>query len=136
MILIAFPVMAICSIRNLNRLAPFAMVANVIYLGAVGIVVYYLFTNLKSADQLTKFGSIRNLPLFFSMALYSFEGVSVVMVIENRMQHPQMFIAWNGVLNTSCAVVMAIFAVIGFYGYLAFGDDTKDTITLNLPDEP
>lgn len=58
------------------------------------------------------------------------------MVIENRMQHPHMFIAWNGVLNSSCLVVLAIFSVVGFYGYLAFGDDVKDTVTLNLPDEP
>lgn len=41
-----------------------------------------------------------------------------------------------GVLNTSCGIVLAIFAVIGFYGYLAFGDDIKDTVTLNLPDTP
>lgn len=70
--------MAICSIRRLNRLAPFAMAANVIYLSAVGIIVYYFFTNLKSSDQLTKFGSIRNLPLAFGLFIYSFEGVSVV----------------------------------------------------------
>jgi proton-coupled amino acid transporter len=58
------------------------------------------------------------------------------MIIENRMQHPQLFIAWNGVLNTSCGVVLAIFAVVGFYGYLAVGNDVKDTVTLNLPDQP
>jgi len=130
------PVMAICSIRRLNRLAPFAMAANIIYLSAVAIVVYYFFTHLKSSSELTKVGKLSNLPLFFGMALYSFEGVSVIMVIENRMQYPQNFIAWNGVLNSSCLVVLAIFSVVGFYGYLAFGDDVKDTVTLNLPDEP
>jgi proton-coupled amino acid transporter len=70
------------------------------------------------------------------MALYSFEGVSVIMIIENRMQNPQHFIAWNGVLNSSCLVVLAIFAVVGFYGYLSFGDDVKDTVILNLPTDP
>lgn len=58
------------------------------------------------------------------------------MLIENRMQSPQNFIQWNGVLNTSCMVVLTIFAVIGFYGYLAVGDAVADTVTLNLPDEP
>ncbi|KAI6176670.1 Amino acid transporter, transmembrane family-containing protein [Aphelenchoides bicaudatus] len=136
MVLIAIPVLAICSIRRLNTLAPFALAANVIYLSAVAIIVYHFFMNLKSSDGLTKFGSVRNLPLFFGTALYAFEGVSVVMIIENRMERPQQFIAWNGVLNTSCGIVLAIFAVIGFYGYLAFGDDIKDTVTLNLPDTP
>ena len=58
------------------------------------------------------------------------------MPLENRMEHPQQFISWNGVLNSSCLVVLAIFAVTGFYGYLAFGDAVKDTVTLNLPNEP
>uniref|UniRef100_A0AC35GPW7 Amino acid transporter transmembrane domain-containing protein n=1 Tax=Panagrolaimus sp. PS1159 TaxID=55785 RepID=A0AC35GPW7_9BILA len=52
------------------------------------------------------------------------------------MEKPQFFISWNGVLNSSCLVVLAVFAVTGFYGYLAVGDAVKDTITLNLPDQP
>lgn len=59
-----------------------------------------------------------------------------VMPIENRMEKPQFFITWNGVLNSSCLVVLAIFAVTGFYGYLSFGEDVKETVTLNLPQEP
>jgi len=136
MVLIAIPVMAICSIRKLNKLAPFAFAANFIYLAAVAIVVYYFFTHLKSSSTLTKVGRVQDLPLFFGTVMFAFEGVSVVMVIENRMQSPQHFIAWNGVLNSSCLVVLAIFAVTGFYGYLSFGDDVKDTVTLNLPNEP
>jgi hypothetical protein len=61
------------------------------------------------------------------------------MPIENRMERPSFFIAWNGVsqrislidkfhscfqfsttgvLNSSCLTVLAIFGVAGFYGYL------------------
>lgn len=58
------------------------------------------------------------------------------MPIENRMSQPQFFIKWNGVLNSSCLVVLAIFAVMGFYGYLAVGDEVADTVTLNLPQNP
>lgn len=54
------------------------------------------------------------------------------MPIENRMERPQFFIAWNGVLNSSILVVLAILSVTGFYGYLSIGDDVKDTVTLNL----
>lgn len=52
------------------------------------------------------------------------------------MTHPQHFIKWNGVLNCSCIVVMIIFAMMGFYGYLAVGNEVGDTITLNMPHEP
>lgn len=58
------------------------------------------------------------------------------MPLENRMQSPKFFIAWNGVLNSACLVVLAIFSTVGFYGYLAFGDGIKETVTLNLPQEP
>ncbi|CAD5219149.1 unnamed protein product [Bursaphelenchus xylophilus] len=136
MVFICIPVLGFCSIRKLSKLAPFATAANVIYLGAVAIVVYFFFSNLKSTDELTKWGELRDLPLFFGTVMFAFEGVSVIMIIENRMQSPQNFIQWNGVLNTSCMVVLAIFSVIGFYGYLAVGNEVADTVTLNLPDEP
>lgn len=63
--------------------------------------------------------------------MFAFEGVAVVaihltlisvnrifqiMPIENRMSSPHAFISWNGVLNSSCLVVLAIFSVTGFYG--------------------
>jgi proton-coupled amino acid transporter len=73
MVIIAVPVMAICSIRRLNRLAPYSMAANVVYLVAVGIVVYFFFTNLKSADTLTKVGKLNDLPLFFGTVMFAFE---------------------------------------------------------------
>ncbi|KAI1729261.1 transmembrane amino acid transporter protein domain-containing protein [Ditylenchus destructor] len=136
MLILLIPILSICSIRKLRVLAPFAFIANIIYLVAVAIVVYYFFTHLQPASQLTKFGKLRNLPLFFGTVMFAFEGVCVVMPIENRMERPQFFIAWNGVLNSSCLTVLAIFAVTGFYGYLTFGDDIKETVTLNLPQEP
>jgi len=133
MIILLIPVMAICSIRQLSSLAPFAFAANMIYLTAVGIVIYYFLTHLQPTSNVTKFGSLEDLPLFFGTVMFAFEGVSVVMPLENRMEKPQFFISWNGVLNSSCLVVLAVFAIIGFYGYLSVGDAVKDTVTLNLP---
>lgn len=49
------------------------------------------------------------------------------------MQNPELFISWNGVLNSSCFTVLIIFSIIGFYGYLAFGNAIAETVTLNLP---
>ncbi|CAJ0578656.1 unnamed protein product, partial [Mesorhabditis spiculigera] len=136
MILLLVPILAICSIRRLSILAPFAMAANVVYLAAAGIVLYFFFTNLRPIDSLPWFGKITDLPLFFGTVMFAFEGVAVIMPIENRMHQPGDFIRWNGVLNSSCMVVLAIFAMTGFYGYLALGDTVKDTATLNLPLTP
>lgn len=58
------------------------------------------------------------------------------MPIENRMSEPELFIKWNGVLNLSCFVVLIIFAITGFFGYMAVGESVADTVTLNLPEAP
>jgi proton-coupled amino acid transporter len=136
MIILLIPILAFCSIRKLSVLAPFAFAANMIYLVAVGIVIYFCLTHLQPTSNVVKFGRIQDLPLFFGTVMFAFEGVCVIMPVENRMEKPQFFISWNGVLNSSCLVVLAVFAVTGFYGYLAVGDAVKDTITLNLPDQP
>ncbi|TKR64576.1 hypothetical protein L596_025084 [Steinernema carpocapsae] len=136
MAILLIPIMIVCLIRNLNYLAPFSNAANFFYLLAVAIITYYFITNLKSTSEVAKVGEISNLPLFFGTVMFAFEGVCVIMPLENRMERPQQFIQWNGVLNFSCAVVLTVFATVGFYGYLAVGDSVHDTVTLDLPEEP
>ncbi|KAM3723857.1 Proton-coupled amino acid transporter [Dirofilaria immitis] len=135
MALLLIPILSICSIRRLNKLAPFAFVANCLYLSAVCILLYFFFTHLKPSSNFPAIGQIKNVPLYFGTVLFAFEGIAVILPVENRMSQPQLFIKWNGVLNCSCLVVMTIFAMMGFYGYLAVGDEVADTITLNVPQE-
>lgn len=59
----------------------------------------------------------------------------VMMPLENNMKTPQNFIGIFGVLNKGMFVVTLIYALLGFMGYCAFIDTTKDTITLNLGEE-
>ena len=72
MLITLFPILALCSIRRLNNLAPFALAANVIYLAAVGIVVWFFFSHLQDSETLTKFGRLHDLPQFFSMVRFVF----------------------------------------------------------------
>ncbi|VDM59459.1 unnamed protein product [Angiostrongylus costaricensis] len=136
MLLILVPMLFVCSIRRLSILAPFAMIANATYIVAVAIVLFFFVSDLRPVSSLPWFGRLSDLPLFFGTVMFAFEGVAVIMPIENRMRDPHAFIAWNGVLNSSCIVVLTIFSVTGFYGYLSLGDDVKDTATLNLPMTP
>lgn len=136
MLLLLIPMLSICSIRRLSILAPFAMAANVVYVVAVAVVLFFFLSDLRPISSLPWFGKATDLPLFFGTVMFAFEGVAVIMPIENRMQSPHAFISWNGVLNSSCLVVLAIFSVTGFYGYLSLGNDVKDTATLNLPMTP
>uniref|UniRef100_A0A914WMU9 Amino acid transporter transmembrane domain-containing protein n=1 Tax=Plectus sambesii TaxID=2011161 RepID=A0A914WMU9_9BILA len=131
--MLLIPILGLCSIRHLSELAPLSFITNFMYVIAVSIVAWYLFTDPLPSSSLPAVGNWRSIPLFLGTVMFSFEGVAVVMPIENRMDQPQYFIARNGVLNTACLLVAAIYAVVGFYGYLKFGDAVADTVTLNLP---
>lgn len=134
--MLLIPTLGLCTIRQLKVLAPLALIANLVYLAAVAIILEYLVTHLHPISELPAFGNIRELPLFFGTVIFAFEGVAVVLPIENKMDQPHYFISANGVLNTACLLVLAVYCTTGFYGYLAFGAGVKDTVTLNLPNEP
>ncbi|KAK5973107.1 Proton-coupled amino acid transporter 4 [Trichostrongylus colubriformis] len=131
--LLAIPIMALCTIRELKALAPLAALANVVYLIAVCIVLQQLFLYDRPTSSLPAVASWTTLPLFFGTVMFAFEGVAVVLPIENQMDEPLHFITHNGVLNTSCLLVLALYMTVGFFGYLRFGNDIMDTLTLNLP---
>jgi len=131
--LLLIPTMGLCTIRHLKVLAPLAFIGNIVYLIAVGIVITYLVSHLNPVSSVDAVGCWKDLPLFFGTVIFAFEGIAVVLPIENQMDEPQHFISANGVLNTACILVLAVYCTTGFYGYLAFGADVADTVTLNLP---
>ena len=61
------------------------------------------------------------------------QGIGVVLPVENKMRHPESFGGWFGVIDLAMTVAMALYAAVGFYGYLKFGDKVQGSITLNLP---
>uniref|UniRef100_A0A7E4W1L4 Aa_trans domain-containing protein n=1 Tax=Panagrellus redivivus TaxID=6233 RepID=A0A7E4W1L4_PANRE len=133
--LLLVPILGLCTIRHLKVLAPLALLANVVYMVAVSIILGYVLTHLQPTNSVPAIGDWRDLPLFFGTVMFAFEGIAVILPIENQLDTPQQFIASNGVLNTACLLVLAMYCTTGFYGYVAFGATVKDTITLNLPNE-
>lgn len=47
------------------------------------------------------------------------------------MKNPSHFIGFPGVLYIGMAIEILVFAMVGFLGYLAYGDQTADNITLS-----
>ncbi|XP_072931260.1 proton-coupled amino acid transporter-like protein pathetic isoform X2 [Epargyreus clarus] len=122
-------------IRNLKYLAPFSMIANLLVGTGMGITFYYLFQDIPSLSSRNSFVDFQHLPTFFGTAIFALEGIGVVMPLENNMKTPTHFIGCPGVLNTGMSFVVSLYALVGFFGYLKFGDATKSSITLNLPED-
>ncbi|CAG9782024.1 unnamed protein product [Diatraea saccharalis] len=126
---------AVNLIRNLKYLAPFSMIANLLVGTGMGITVYYLFQDIPSIQERSPFAGFERLPMFFGTAIFALEGIGVVMPLENNMKTPTHFIGCPGVLNTGMFFVVSLYAFVGFTGYLKYGDGTKSSITLNLPED-
>jgi len=136
MALLLLPMIFLNWIRNLKYLAPFSMIANIFMGIGLGIIFYYIFLDLPSinnANIAIGFSSWKQLPLYFGTAIYAFEGIGMILPLENSMKTPRDFGSWNGVLNTSMIIVGCLYTAVGFFGYLKYGSDIKGSITLNLP---
>ena len=49
------------------------------------------------------------------------------------MKTPQNFRGTFGVLNIGMTVIVFLYIIVGFFGYIKYGADATGSITLNLP---
>jgi len=133
MAIILIPMLLLVSIRNLKYLSPISMLANILQFIGLGIIFFYVFQDLPYTWDRKAFSSVGQLPLFFGTAIYAFEGIGVVLPLENQMKTSADMKGWNGVLNTSMVIVSCLYIAVGFFGYLKYGDTVTGSITLNLP---
>ncbi|ESO89511.1 hypothetical protein LOTGIDRAFT_218879 [Lottia gigantea] len=122
-------------VRNFRALAPFSTFANLLTAVGLFIIFYGVLQGLPNADTRPAVGTIADLPLYFGTALYAYEGISLVLPLENKMKEPESFGGKAGVLNLGMVTVATLYTATGFYGYLKYGENVKDSITLNLPND-
>ncbi|CAF4949298.1 unnamed protein product [Pieris macdunnoughi] len=129
------PLVLICQIRNLKWLVPFSAIANVFLVICFAITMYYIFTDLPSPVEREMVASVSQWPLFISTVIFAMEGIGVVMPVENEMAKPEQFLGCPGVLNVAMTVVIGLYGIVGFFGYMKFGDEVRGSVTLNLPQD-
>lgn len=120
-------------VRSLKYMVPFSMLANVFMMTGFAITLYYVFSNVHSVDSVNMFSTVEQLPRFFATVIFAIEGIGIVMPIENNMKNPQHFLGCPSVLNITMSIVVGLYAILGVFGYLSYGENTKGSITLNLP---
>ncbi|PSN31633.1 hypothetical protein C0J52_21539 [Blattella germanica] len=120
-------------VKNLKYLTPFSFLAAVLTVVGLGITFFYMLQGLPHTSTVKAFATWKQLPLYFGTAIYAFEGIGVVLPLENNMKNPQDFGGWTGVLNTGMVIVAALYTSVGFFGYLKYGEKVLGSITLNLP---
>eukprot|EP00794_Sanderia_malayensis_P020155 gene20155-22129_t len=127
------PVLMFAMIRELQTISYLSAAANVLsMIGLLG-TYQYLFFHLKNPNDFPSHGTAKDFPLFFGIAIFAYEGIGIVLPVENKMKKPQDFF-W--VLDLSMGFVAMLYISMGFFGYLTFGADIKGSVTLNLPQLP
>lgn len=122
-------------LRDLKYLSVTSMLANVLILVGMIICFYYMLRGVPSPSERLAVGEYSTVPLYFSTVIFALEGIGVVMPLENSMKNPRRFPGCPGVLGFGFAVTTIFYTTVGFFGYLKYGSDTADAITLNLPVE-
>jgi len=127
-------VLALCCMRSVRKLSYFSMLANFLCLTGLILVIAQLFRQIPSVDSVPAIEpDFTKWPLFLATTIYTFEGIGVILPLENKMKNPQAFLPWNGVLNTAMVISCCFYLAVGFFGFLKYGKDCAGSITLNLP---
>lgn len=108
------------------------MLANICVFIGLCITLYYIIGDLKPVSERKMVAEYTNWPSFFSISIFAIETIGVVMPLENNMKTPKHFLGLCGVLNRGMSGLTLLYMIFGFLGYLAYGDETEGSITLNL----
>ncbi|KAI5704205.1 hypothetical protein M8J75_002970 [Diaphorina citri] len=123
-------------IRNFHRLSPLSALGDLLILGGLSLVYYFIFK-----DGIPSFENkhwiapepIKGFALFFGTVMYSVQTIGVIIALEKNMRTPADYRKPFGVFNMGMVIITLADILIGFWGYVKWGDQTQSTITWNLP---
>jgi solute carrier family 36 (proton-coupled amino acid transporter) len=125
---------AVCWVRNMKTLALISGFSNIIYLSALFIILAFDLVAIwhTRGSHVTELPLVqwKTMPLFLGVAVYCFEGIGLVLPLENSMARPQNF---KLVFTSTMTLVYMLLVTFGMSGYIAYGHNTAGVITLNLP---
>ena len=118
-------------IRRIAKLSWTALVADVfILLGIVYLFFYEIGTLAEHGHADVVLFNKDNFPLLIGTAVFTFEGIGLVIPITESMKEPERF---PGALSGVMATVTTLFAASGALSYATFGSKVQTVVTTNLP---
>ncbi|KAK5092279.1 hypothetical protein LTR24_005416 [Lithohypha guttulata] len=130
--LYSFIIIPLAFIRNISKLGPAALLADVFIL--IGLVYIYWYDIATLAqDGINK--TVVNFnsdyyTLTVGSCIFTFEGIGLILPIQSSMKKPAKF-EW--LLGTVMFIVTVIFCSVGALCYATFGSDVKIEVIDNYP---
>jgi len=120
-------------VRNLAKLSTTALVADAFILaGLIYIFGSELFLMKENGVAHVELFNPKDFPLLVGTAVFSFEGIGLVIPITDAMKEPRKFPA---VLTGVMLVLAVLFAGGGVMSYLTFGENVQTVVIVNLDAE-
>ena len=117
--------------RDMKKLSPFSLVADVANLMGLSCVIFQDFEYNTHSDNI-KALDFAGVIYVTSVCIYSLEGVGLILPLESSCANREGFPKLLKKVVFGITVIMAIFGVCG---YVAFGEATLSPISLNLKGE-
>ncbi|KIW05794.1 hypothetical protein, variant [Verruconis gallopava] len=120
-------------IRNVSKLGPAALLADIFIIFGLAYIYYYDITTISKNSGLRSDVMLFNpkdFPLTIGSAIFTFEGIGLILPIQSSMKRPQDF---GKLLTAVMIIITAVCASVGFLSYGAFGESTRVEIINNFP---
>jgi len=120
--------------RNLNNISYIVYIADLfIVLGLVYLYYFDIATlvvqrGMSDIEWFNRSGWT----LFIGTAIFTFEGIGLLLPIQDGMKKPQQL---PGVLGGVMVIITLIFVSMGALSYAAYGSKTRTVIILNMPQD-
>ncbi|KNE62453.1 hypothetical protein AMAG_07669 [Allomyces macrogynus ATCC 38327] len=125
--------MFMAQIRRIEGFAAFSLVGTAFVAFGLIVIAYYSIDNIVSmggvAKDVVQFNPDR-FSLFIGTAVYTFEGIGLVIPISHSMRNRAQF---PMVLSLAMTVTVAVYLFMGAIGYLSFGAHVQTIVLFNLP---
>ncbi|KAK3944207.1 transmembrane amino acid transporter protein-domain-containing protein [Diplogelasinospora grovesii] len=120
-------------LRNIEKLGFTALIADAFIIIGLAYLFYYdIFTlNTQGLADIIMFNK-KDWTLFIGTAIFTFEGIGLIIPIQESMKQPAKF---PKVMFVVMIIITTLFVTMGAVSYAAYGSKTETVVLLNLPQD-
>ncbi|KAI1332036.1 transmembrane amino acid transporter protein-domain-containing protein [Xylariaceae sp. FL0255] len=120
-------------LRDIGKLGFTALIADAFIVIGLAYLFYYdvLTLSTEGLADIVLFNQ-KDWTLFIGTAIFTFEGIGLILPIQESMKHPAKF---PKVMFSTMVIMSAIFITMGAVSYAAYGSKTETVVLLNLPQD-
>ncbi|KDN62525.1 putative transmembrane amino acid transporter [Colletotrichum sublineola] len=130
----ALVIVPLAFIRNISKLGPAALVADVFIVVGVAYIWWYDISALatRGMDPTVRLFNPTSYTLTIGASIFTFEGIGLIIPIQASMKRPEHF---EPLLAGVMLLITCVFTSVGALCYATFGDRTKIEIIDNYPQD-